>query len=176
MAEEMSEKPVAGAELALEFDVPEDQELGAITQNIMAIARDNLQNDGFLDPAAFVVRDKHVQLYRVGFRTEAEKREAYGKVVEFARRENAHAIITLNDAYIGEGDDDLESYYPGKLEAEGAAEAIVLTLSGPAMPTWCLTQRYKRTEHGIEFGELREDRGTQMSLLEGWATENPQVN
>jgi hypothetical protein len=44
------------------------------------------------------------------------------------------------------------------------------------MPTWCLTQRYTRTDSGIEFGELSEDRGTQMSLLEGWATENPKIN
>jgi hypothetical protein len=170
------DKATTGAELALEFDVPEEQELSAITLNIMAIARDNLKNDGFLDPAAFVVRDKHVRLYRIGFRNEQEKHAVYGEIIEIARNENAHAIIMLNDAYIGDGSEDPESYYPGKLEAEGAGEAIVLTLSGPSMPTWCLTQRYTRTDSGIEFGELSEDRGTQMSLLEGWATENPKIN
>ena len=107
------QQPTPGAELALEFDVPDEQEL---------------------------------------------------------------STITLNDAYIGSDEDDPETYYPGKLAAEGAAEAIVLTLSGPAMPTWCLTQRYTRTDSGVEFGKLSEDRGTQMSLLEGWATENPQIN
>src|SRR5947209_11731005 len=166
MADEVKGEPGA-AELALEFDVPEEQELAQIAMNIMAIARDNLQNDGFLDPAAFVVRDHHVQLYRIAFRTEDEKRDIYTKIVDIARRADAHAIITLNDAYIGSDEDDPETYYPGKLAAEGAAEAIVLTLSGPAMPTWCLTQRYTRTASGIEFGKVSEDRGTQMSLLEG---------
>lgn len=173
---EADDKPTVGAELALEFDVPEEQELSTITLNIMAIARDNLMSDGFLDPAAFVVRHRHVQLYRIGFRDEEEKRAVYGKIIEIARRENAYAIVTLNDAYIGDGSDDPESYYPGKLEAEGAEEAIVLTLSGPAIPTWCLTQRYTRTDKGVEFGKLSEDRGTQMTLLEGWATENPKIN
>lgn len=174
MPEEQETKP--GAQLALEFDVPPEQELGQIAMNVMAIARDNLQNDGFLDPAAFVIRDHHVQLYRMGFRTEDEKRAAYAQVVEAARKAQAHAIITLNDAYIGKPEDDPESYYPGKLEAEGADEAIVLTLSGPAMPTWCLTQRYTRKEDGIEFGDLNEDHATDMSLLPGWATEKPQIN
>jgi hypothetical protein len=177
MTKKQNDQPAVGTELALEFDVPEEQELSTITLNIMAIARDNLKTDGFLDPAAFVVRDKHVQLYRVGFRNEDEKRDVYSKIVAIARQENAHAIITLNDAYVGDGDDDPETYYPGKLADEGdAAEAIVLTLSGPAIPTWCLTQRYTRSDSGIEFGELREDHGTEMSLLDGWATEKPQIN
>lgn len=177
MTDETNNRQPTGTELALEFDVPEEQELSTITLNIMAIARDNLTNDGFLDPAAFVVRDKHVQLYRIGFRNEEEKRDVYSKIVAIARREKAHAIITLNDAYVGDESDDPETYYPGKLADEGdAAEAIVLTLSGPAIPTWCLTQRYTRSDSGIEFGELREDHGTQMSLLEGWATEKPQIN
>jgi hypothetical protein len=162
--------------LALEFDVPDDQELAEVAQNIMAIARDNLTNDGFLDPAAFLLRENHVQLYRLQFRTEEEKRTAYAKVVEFAKRENANAVITLNDAYIGKPDDDPDSYYPGKLAAEGADEAIVLTLSGPGVPTWCLTQRYSRKEKTIEFGEITESHGTDMSLLPGWATDKPKIN
>ena len=109
---------------------------------------------------------------------EAEALKAQAERERLAQQRAASDLARArsNDAYIGSDEDDPESYYPGKLAAEGAAEAIVLTLSGPAMPTWCLTQRYTRSASGIEFGKVSEDRGTQMSLLEGWATENPQIN
>lgn len=163
-----------GVEVIAQFPMAEGQELREFTHAAMDIARENLVNDGVLLPAAFVIRDRQVLLIQVTFRTAEEKRLAYAELIEIARSIGAEAIITLNDAYISEGDP--EKYYPGQLEAEHAGEAIVLTLSGRAMPAWCLTQRYSRLPEGkIEFGEMSEGRGSEVGLLEGWA-ENPQIN
>jgi hypothetical protein len=63
-----------------------------------------------------------------------------------------------------------------KLEAEGADEAIVLTVSGPAIPSWCLQLPYKHKVDGVEFSELEEAKAQEMGLLPGWASERPQVH
>ena len=163
-------------EMMFEFEVADGEDLRQVAFNIMNIARENLENDGYLEPAVFLVRDQMVSVYRIAFQDEREKALAYGKVVQIAKQQKAQAIITLNDAFVGKPDDDPDSYYPGKLEAEGADEAIVLTVSGPAIPSWCLQLPYKNKADGVEFSELEEAKAQEMGLLPGWASERPQVH
>jgi hypothetical protein len=70
----------------------------------------------------------------------------------------------------------VETYYPGKLAAEGARECIMLTVSGPGIRTWCLEVPYERNGSEIRLGEAVEASGGQLGFLEGWASEEPKVH
>jgi hypothetical protein len=98
-------------EMMFEFEVAGGEDLRQVAFNIMNIARENLENDGYLEPAVFLVRDQMVSVYRIAFQDEREKALAYGKVVQIAKQQKAQAIITLNDAFVGKPDDDPDSYY-----------------------------------------------------------------
>jgi hypothetical protein len=68
---------------------------------------------------------------------------------------------------------NVEGYYPGKLAVEGARECIMLTVSGPAIQTWTVEIPYERSNDQIKFGNLREEIGSEVGFLEGWASEKP---
>ncbi len=139
---------------------------------VLEIAKRNLQQYGVLDPVAFLVTADEVYLVEVPpFSNDAEKQVAYAWVIAQARKHNAMAMITLNDAYVGEGGDD-DDYYEGKLAAENAPECIILTLAGPSIPTWTLMVRYRRSADGITFGETEEYSGSKAPMLQGWASES----
>lgn len=151
-----------------------DFDLREYVSLLLEQAKQNLKQDGYLVPVAFIVTAEQILLVPVAFEGPEEKTQAYGKVVEVAREHNALAIVTLNDARYSTdtSQESVEAYYPGKLAAERAPECISITVSGPAITTWALTVPYERTQEGIVFGQAKESSGGKLHLLPGWASDS----
>jgi hypothetical protein len=159
--------------------VPKDEnfDLRQFALGILEIAKENLQQDGELVAAAFIVTNAQIQCVSVGFVDHQEKNAAYQELVSAAREAGALALITCNDAYWANdaNQEYLESYYPGKLAAEGARECIMLTVSGPAVQTWCVDAPYERVGETILFGVSSQSLGEELGFLENWRTQSVRV-
>jgi hypothetical protein len=140
---------------------------------VLEIAKDNLRQYSQLLPVCFLITEGRADIMPVVFQTPEEKAAAYREVVAAARQRGAMAIITLNDAHYQRNPTsaDTDGYYPGKLAAEGAPECILLTVCGPAMPSWEIQVPYTRSEGGLTFGEPEESTGPHLTFLEGWASD-----
>ena len=148
----------------------EDFDLRDFALGVLEIAKENLQKDGELVPAAFIVTDSQIQCVSVHFEDHQEKTVAYQQLVKAAREAKALALVTCNDAYQGSdaSSEYLEGYYPGKLAAEGAKECLMLTVTGPALQNWCVDVPYERSGKTVRFGEAEESLGEEVGVLEDW--------
>jgi hypothetical protein len=155
----------------------EDFDLRDFALGVLGIAKENLGRDGELVPIAFAITGDQIQCYSVTFKDHDEKTSVYRELVQAAQAAGALALITCNDAYRSNktGPGELESYYPGKLAAEGAQECVMLTVSGPAMQVWCVEVPYERRSEGIQFGDQVESVGEEIGFLEGWAQVSPRI-
>jgi len=164
----------------LAWAVPKDSDLDVknFALQLLEGAKENLQRDGELVSAAFIITSDQLKCYFVRFSDQEEKTTAYSDLIKTAQDANASALITCNDAYWKDKADShyLEGYYPGKLAAEGAKECIMVTVSGPLIETWCVEVPYQRTQQGITFGSHAESFGEQIGFLEGWGTGKPSIN
>jgi hypothetical protein len=163
---------------AWSIPLPDNFELREFATGVLEIAKENLQRDHELISTAFAVTPSQIHCYSVSFSDHEEKAGIYLNLIEAAKRDGATALITCNDAFLSKkaSPDDLESYYPGKLAAEGAKECIMLAISGPAIQTWIVEVPYDRQGAKIEFGRAREEIGGSLGFLEGWASEEePEV-
>jgi len=140
---------------------------------ILEMAKENLRNDGCLLPVAFLVTPEQVLATPIVFQNQEEKEGAYRQLVETARARQALAIVTLNDAHYrpDPSGETRAVYYPGKLAAEGAAECILLTISGPGIASWEVRIPYQRGTEGIAFREAEESSSIQLNLLGDWASD-----
>lgn len=155
----------------------DDFDLRDFALGVLGVAKENLARDGELVPIAFVITGENIQSYSITFKDHDQKAAAYRDLVHAAQQAGGLALVTCNDAYHSRknGPGELESYYPGKLAAEGAAECIMLTVSGPAMQVWCVEVPYERKSNGIEFGHESESVGDEVGFLEGWAPAKPRI-
>jgi hypothetical protein len=170
----MSPKEDNRVSLIYEAELDPDFDLRKFAYGVMDLAKTNLQNDGFLTPAVFLVQQDRISAYAMQFDGADEKYEVYTKVVEIARAKHAHAIVTLNDVYKDEADP--ATYMQDKFDTERAAEAIMVTVSGPAIPGWALDCGYVRSPGGLRFSPAQEEKIRDFGLLPGWAEQNPTVN
>jgi hypothetical protein len=140
-------------------------------------AKQDLQRDKHLVPAAFIVKDNEAVKFVLTFEGPGEKRAIYDQLIDIAKSQKALAIVTVNDAYCSEtGSADLsDTYYEGKLEAERSCECIYATLSGPAIVTWSIIIPYARNGEEIIFRPGIEHFGDHLGLLRGWASLTPDV-
>ena len=99
----------------------------------------------------------------------------YDKAVEFARLKNAVAIVTLNDAFLGDPE-DAKDYYPGKLKELNKQEGIWITVTGPQLKNWSLTRKYQRQGEALVFDELEEELGGEVNFLQHWPANFKSVN
>ena len=166
--------------LQLAWAVPKTPDLDVkdFALELLEGAKENLQRDGELVSAAFVITSDQLQCYFIKFRDQDEKTTAYSNLVKAAQIANASALVTCNDAYWKDKADRqyLEGYYPGKLAVEGAKECIMVTVSGPLIETWCVEVPYQRSKEGIKFGAHAESFGEQIGFLEGWSAGKPRIN
>jgi hypothetical protein len=148
----------------------EDFNLRDFALGVLEIAKENLQKDGELVPAAFIVTDSQIQCVSVHFEDHQGKSIAYQRLVRAAKDANALALVTCNDAYRGSdaSPEYLEGYYPGRLAAEGAKECLMLAVTGPALQTWSVDVPYERSGKTIRFGEAEESLGEEIGFLEDW--------
>jgi len=157
--------------------LPENFELREFASGVLEIAKENLQRDHELVSTAFAVTASHIHCYSVVFSDHEEKVAMYQNLVETVRRDGATALITCNDAFWSNQATPqyVEGYYPGRLKSEGAQECIMLAISGPAIQTWVIEVPYEKAGDKIEFGSMREEIGGELGFLEGWASEEPEV-
>jgi hypothetical protein len=162
------------SDVKVAWSVPlsEDFDLREFALGVLSIAKENLARDYELIPTAFAITENEIQCYSVSFEDHFVKSDAYRKLVELAKTQNAVALITCNDAFWSDsaGPDFVEGYYPGRLAAENAKECIMLTVSGPGIKTWSAEIPYKRIGVTLEFGDVREESGGELDLLEGWVS------
>ena len=153
-----------------------DFNLREFASGILELAKENLERDGELLPTVFFVTSGSIQCAPIAFADHDEKLTVYRRVIEEAKSLSAVALITVNAGFMRNdfADDELESYYPGKLEAEGASKCIMVTVSGPGMKNWCLDLPYESTPNGFLYSEVLEESG-ELGFLEGWACEQPKV-
>ena len=168
------------AEINIAWSTPksDDFNLREFAFSVLEIARENLERDGELLPTVFFVTRDSIECAPVNFADHDEKTRVYSAVIEKAKGQGAVALITVNNGFMLDDfdTDQLESYYPGKLAAEGSSECIMLTVSGPGVQTWQVILPYERNVDQIQFGEISEEFGGELGLLEGWASDNPKVH
>lgn len=171
--ESMSEN----VKVAWTVPLSDDFDLKEFALGVLEIAKENLQRDGMLIPAAFAITARHIHCYSVSFADHDEKPGVYADLIAAARNEGATALITCNDALWSNnaGTEDVEGYYPGKLALDGANECIMLTVSGPAIQTWSAQIPYQKMDDGIEFGAVSDEVGGEVGFLEGWASGKPKI-
>ena len=133
----------------------------------LEVAKENLSLHGSLYPVVFLMCPGEVMMMDAIFSNEEEKQKVYANVVESAREYEASAVVTIND--ILESKTDPETYYPGKLAAEGGRECILVTVSGPAIRTWELLVPYERKPEGIVYATPVESFDAEVNFLPGWA-------
>jgi hypothetical protein len=140
---------------------------------VLEIAQENLRNDGYLVPVAFLVTpEQELEVMELLFEGEEQKQQAYTELVRTAREHQAMAILTLNDArYVPHPSGRYTR--PGQLEEEGAPECILITISGPGIESWDIISPYTRADEGIVFGETQEHLGGEINLLGDWAAGKP---
>lgn len=151
--------------------LPDDFELRQFASGVLEIAKENLVRDLELVSTAFAITADRIDCYSVAFSDHEEKAAVYRSLIDTIRRAGATALITCNDAFLGNKatPDELEGYYPGKLAAERASECIMLAISGPAIQTWIIELPYDRLNDKIKFGPAREEIGGEVGFLDGWA-------
>ena len=64
--------------------------------------------------------------------------------------------------------DDLERYWWGQLEAEGASKALVITISGPGMKAWCMSLPFEIRNSEVALGAATEFEPAEIGLLPSW--------
>src|SRR5579871_5514515 len=84
--------------LAWSVPLSDGFELKEFALGVFEIAKENLQRDLELVPAAFAITADQIHCYSVSFTNHDEKPKAYSELIESARNEDAIALITCNDA------------------------------------------------------------------------------
>jgi hypothetical protein len=138
-------------------------------------AQENLQQDDYVQSAVFLVTDTEVQCYSVSFSGYEEKEATYDEVVQKAREISALAIVTLNDAYIGDKY-DADKYEWGKAAADPKGECLFVTISGPGLENWTKEIEYRRGPDGIVFSPAEEERNSFIGMLGEWSRKGQKVN
>jgi hypothetical protein len=151
---------------------PRTVDVRTLAFEVLDEAKRSLQRDKHLLPLAFLITIRYPIRMRLSFQGTQEKDASYARVVTLAKAHKALAILTVNDAHVSDPNDDDEGYYYGKLAATKSAEAIWITVSGPAITSWSITSPYTRTGEEITFGADVESVGGQLNLLAGWASDH----
>ena len=168
----MSEEP----KLTFSWQQERDSDISPqeFASKLLNHAQELLARDGSLASAAFLITEREIHCYEVSFKDHEQKRKIYDELIVLARLENAVAVVTLNDAYTTwdatpEELKKYENYYPGLLQKEKCPECIFMTITGPGLLNETLTIPYLHVEGEICFGELKDETGGEVGLLEGWA-------
>lgn len=131
-------------------------DLKKFAKGLIERAKENLQQDGYLQSGVFLITDSEVYCYSVSFSGYDQKEFAYGEAVQKAQELGALAIVTLNDAFIGDKYAP-ENYEWGQAAADPKGECIFVTLSGPGLENWTIEVEYRREPGGIVFSPPTEE-------------------
>jgi hypothetical protein len=131
-------------------------------------AQENLRQDGYVQPAVFLITADEVQCWSLSFNRYQEKETTYDEIVKKARELNAEAIVTLNDAFVG-AKYDPATYEWGQAARDPKGECIFVTVSGPDLENWTKEIEHHRETDGIVFSRATEER-------QCWSRKGQRVN
>lgn len=138
-------------------------------------AQENLRQDGYVQPAAFLVTAEEVQCWSVSFNGYQEKEATYNEIVKKACELDAEVIVTLNDAFIG-NKYDAATYEWGEAARDPKGECIFVTTSGPGLENWTKEVAYHRSKDGIVFSAATEEKNSFIGMLGDWSKQGQRVN
>jgi hypothetical protein len=150
-------------------------DLKQFARGILDSAIENLKRDGELQSAVFVVNGSEIHCLEVSFEGQEEKEQVYSLIVQYARKMNAEAIVTLNDAYWGEPEMAV-NYYPGKLKEAGSKECIHVSISGPMLINWIIEAKYEKRDGHFYFRLPDEETGGSIGFLGDWPANIKSLN
>jgi hypothetical protein len=130
----------------------------------LEVAKRDLRRDKYLIPVAFIVSEEEVLDFSLQFENAEEKLSVYSEIVRAANERGARAIITVNDANLGDP------------TTNAITECIYLSVSGPGMQTWSIAVPYKRDDDHIDFGTASETVGDMLNLLPGWPPDQSSIH
>jgi hypothetical protein len=139
-------------------------DLKQFASGLLERAKEHLQGDGYVQSAVFLVTSSEVQCYSVSFAGSEEKDATYREVVQRAREVDAHAIITLNDAYVGD-ESSSTGYEWGQIAKDPKGECLFLTVSEPGLENWTKEIEYRREHDGIVFSPPTEELNSFIGML-----------
>ena len=153
----------------------EEFDLKQFASGLLERAKEHLQGDGYVQSAVFLVTSSEVQCYSVSFEGFDEKDITYREVVQRAREVDAQAIVTLNDAFVGDGASSTD-YEWGQIAKDPKGECLFLTVSGPGLENWTKEIEYRRGPSGIVFSPPIEERNSFIGMLGDWSRKGQRVN
>src|SRR5215475_3454705 len=128
------------------WSVARNEEFDAkqFASGLLVSAKENLRQDGYLQAGVFLVTPTEVQGYSVAFSGFEEKEATYEEVIHKAHELNVEAIITLNDAFLGDKDKYASGNYEwGQAAADPKGECIFVSISGPGLENWTMEIEYR---------------------------------
>ncbi|HEY0564688.1 MAG TPA: hypothetical protein VGC88_03835 [Terriglobales bacterium] len=157
--------------------MPPDSKLVQLARELLDIAKENLQRDKELVPVALMIDDDYqiIGIEGITFKTHDEKAAAFQGVIEKARELEAMAIVTISDMFqkkfenVQQMSEYVGTYSSGDLARDHTGELIELTVTGPSVESYSITQSYVRqTPEMIVFTNMSESTNFDFPLLEGW--------
>jgi hypothetical protein len=105
------------------------------------------------------------------FEDEESKIAEYSAIVEAAKAKNAVLIVTVNNARtkLDPTEEEMENYRWGDFDSTNSRSCILLTASGPGLPSCSLTLGFDIRDGKVDFDaepELMER--ILLNLLPGW--------
>ena len=143
--------------------------------NLLEDAKENLSRDGYLQAAIFVVTTTELHCFSVQFEGYEGKEAAYCEAIRQAQELGARAIITLNDAFVGDKYEP-DKYQWGDAAADPKGECIFVTVSGRGIENWTKEVKYHRDENGLKFDKATEENKSFIGFLGDWARSGQRVN
>jgi hypothetical protein len=132
-----------------------------------------LQEDGDLDPTAFIIAGRDQLLRPIDLQDEVSKTKSCKKILAEARKLHALAIITIFIARSKSFDREEfaeEIYSWGDLREEGSERCILVTLSGPGVRNWAVALPFEGRGKKMSFGKQVEfSEGVDIGLFPGWS-------
>jgi hypothetical protein len=153
----------------------DDFDLKQFASGLLKRAEQSLQEDGYVQSAVFLITNTDVQCCSVEFDGHGEKEASYEEVVRKAHEIEAEAIVTLNDAYMGEKYDPA-TYEWGQAAKDPKGECLFVTISGPGLQNWTKEIEYRRGPDGIVFSPLEEESNSFIGFLGEWSRKGQRVN
>jgi hypothetical protein len=142
----------------------------------LEIAKQDMQQEKFLIPVAFIVTADGVLDFTLDFKDSQQKASVYAELVEIANQKGGEAIITINEANLRDptGADSERPNYGER--ATESLECLYLAVSRPNADTWSVCVPYRREGDRIVFGSATESQKDLLNLLPGWQIKRPPIS
>jgi len=125
---------------------------------LLELSKRFLQEDGKLNPTAFLVRGTQPELFRLDFSSETSKRRSCAAAVARAKALKALGIVAV---FTATGRD-----LTRVSRKQRRGRYILVLFSSNRLKTWILEQPFQEKSGGFSFGPPVQDReGIQISLL-----------